>query len=61
MDEAVIRKVKEIVIRRKIAENEGEASRMDQMEQRVGELQDKVESKIASLEAKIDLMLQKMQ
>ena len=61
MDEAVIRKVKEIVIKRKIAENEGEGNQIENIEKRIDELQHKVEGKIASIEEKIDLILQRMQ
>ena len=61
MDEAVIRKVKEIVIKRKIAENEGDGNQIENIEKRIDELQNKVEGKIASIEEKIDLILQRMQ
>ena len=61
MDEAVIRKVKEIVIKRKIAENEGDGNQIEHIEKKIDELQHKVEGKIASIEEKIDLILQRMQ
>ena len=64
MDEAVIQKVKEIVIKRKIAENEGGERTLEQIEekfeQRFQEMNDKMEDKINSLESKIDLLLTKL-
>ena len=64
MDEAVIRKVKEIVVRRKISENEGGEKTLEQIEekfeQRFQEMNAKMEDKINSLESKIDLLLTKL-
>ena len=54
MDEAVIRKVKEIVIKRKISENEGEGR---DLEEKFEDMKEKMELKISSLESKIDLLL----
>ena len=54
MDEAVIRKVKEIVIKRKISENEGDGK---DLEEKFEDLKDKMEQRISSLEDKIDLLL----
>ena len=54
MDEAVIRKVKEIVIKRKISENEGDGK---DLEEKFEDLKEKMEKRISSLEDKIDLLL----
>ena len=54
MDEAVIRKVKEIVIKRKISENEGDGK---DLEEKFEDLKEKMEQRISSLEDKIDLLL----
>ena len=60
MDESIIRRVKEIVIKRKIAEKENEENSLAILEQKFEHLEDKMNNKLKTLEDKIDLLLSRM-
>ena len=60
MDEAVIRTVKDIAVKRKIAENNDAGNGLDDIREEVSEMRRQMDAKIEGLERKIDLLISKL-